>query len=201
MRDKIFAVFSMLPCLVFAQNFEQTIQTRETLKTVQKTSTPNYQHTFDKEGNEDLIDKAHTSLSALASYKQLNNETRDAWLDLVFRSYNLTKRIEYALNNPANLAHSKLRTCGFLPVYPDDYVNPVDNLSNQMSCKLASLRHNIDEHHQQERIQMYANYIHQIYDMNNVFDKKRVIESLNKYLSSDEANYQRFYTLLNLSEQ
>ena len=55
MRDKIFAVFSILPCLVFAQNFEQTIQTRETLKTIQKNLDTYYQHTFDKEGNEDLI--------------------------------------------------------------------------------------------------------------------------------------------------
>ena len=199
MRDKIFAVFSILPCLVFAQNFEQTIQTRETLKTIQKNLDTYYQHTFDKEGNEDLIEKVHTSLSALANYKQLNNETRDEWLDLVFRSYNLTKRIENALNNPTNLAHPKLRPCGFLPVYPDDYVNPVDNLSNQMSCKLASLRHHIDEHHQQERIQMYANYIHQIYDMNSVFDKKRVMKSLNRYLSPDEAIYQKFHQLLNLA--
>ena len=196
MKYKIFLVLSMLPCLAFSQ----TAHTWETLKTVKTELNTYYQHTFDKEGNEALIDKVHTSLRALASYKQLNNETRDEWLDLVFRSYNLTKRIEHALNNPVNLAHPKLRTCGFLPVYPDDYINPVDNLSNQISCQLASLRHNIDEHHQRERIQMYANYIHQIYDMNNVFDKKRVIESLNKYLSPDETIYQEFYRLLNLSE-
>lgn len=78
-------------------------------------------------------------------------------------------------------------------------LTPFDNLSNQMSCKLASLRHNIDEHHQQERIQMYANYIHQIYDMNNVFDKKRVMKSLNRYLSPDETIYQKFHQLLNLA--